>query len=158
MSKQRIWLYNVDVKSEVEAKLKIICWRSTKLWMALKRAQEESFDTLTFKNPLMPTNDSVIDMVVHSCSLSYLYPQVPNIIHFMYFKLGRGQTSNFSWDEPNLVSQVHEKIDVWLSWVRLNEFGGVQHFLSVCFTRIERLKIVSWTNFELHMRRTKLMN
>ena len=39
-----------------------------------------------------------------------------------------------------------------------NEFGGVQHVLSVCFTRIERLKTVSWTNVELHMRQTKLMN
>ena len=29
--------------------------------------------------------------------------------------LDLGQTSNFSWDEPNLVSYVHEKFDVWLS-------------------------------------------
>ena len=29
--------------------------------------------------------------------------------------LGLGHTSNFSWDTPNLLSQVHEKSDVWLS-------------------------------------------
>ena len=28
---------------------------------------------------------------------------------------GQGQKSNFSWDEPSLVSQVHEKCDVLLS-------------------------------------------
>ena len=34
----------------------------------------------------------------------------------------------------------------------------VQHVLSVGFRRIERLKIVFKTNFDLHMRRTKLVN
>ena len=32
----------------------------------------------------------------------------------------------------------------------------VQHVLSVCYRRMERLTIVSGTNVELHMRRTKL--
>ena len=34
-----------------------------------------------------------------------------------------GQTSNFSWDKPNLSSQVHEKFDVWLIslvWISLD--------------------------------------
>ena len=43
-------------------------------------------------------------------------------------KQGRGQTTNFSQDEPNLVSQLHEKFDVWLSYVRLNEFGSSNTF------------------------------
>ena len=34
----------------------------------------------------------------------------------------------------------------------------VQHVLSVCFRWMRRLKIVSETNFDLHMRRTKLIN
>ena len=37
--------------------------------------------------------------------------------------LGLGQTSNFSSDEPNLVSHVYEKFDVRLNYVRLDEFG-----------------------------------
>ena len=41
-----------------------------------------------------------------------------------YFMLGLAQTSNFSWDEPNLVSHVHEKFDVWLNESRLDEFGS----------------------------------
>ena len=43
-----------------------------------------------------------------------------NMIYFIYisqsFMLGLGQT-NFSWDEPNLVSHVHEKFDVWLNYM-----------------------------------------
>ena len=143
-----------------EAKLEIIfrrSRRSTKFWIALRRAQEESFDA-NFQESVDAHKWQCYwfgcSFMLASISLS----AVRNMIHFMYFKLGLGQTSNFSWDEPNLVSQVHEKFDVWLSWGRLNEFGGVQHVLSVCFTRIERLKTVSWTNVELHMRRTKLMN
>ena len=42
--------------------------------------------------------------------------------------LGLGQTSNFSWDEPNLVSYVDEKFDFWLSEVRLNKFGSSNTF------------------------------
>ena len=53
--------------------------------------------------------------------------------------------------------EVHEKFDVWLSEVRLNEFGSSEHVLSVCFRLIEHLKIVSKTNVNLHMRRTKLI-
>ena len=34
---------------------------------------------------------------------------------FIVVRLGLTQTSNFSWDEPNLSSSVHEKFDVWLS-------------------------------------------
>ena len=34
----------------------------------------------------------------------------------------------------------------------------VQHVQSVCFRRIERLKIVSGTNVDLHIRRSKLMS
>ena len=42
-----------------------------------------------------------------------------SLVHFVnggiLGTLGRGQTSNFSRDEPNLVGKVHEKFDVWLS-------------------------------------------
>ena len=50
----------------------------------------------------------------------------------------------------NSVSQVYERIDVWFSWVRLNEFGS-----SNTIRRIERLKSVSGTNVDFHMHATK---
>lgn len=73
-------------------------------------------------------------------------------------RLGLGQTSNFLRYEPNLlVSWIHEKFQVWLSHLRLNEFWIVQHVLSVCFRRIKGLKIVSGTHVDLQMQRTKLI-
>ena len=39
-----------------------------------------------------------------------------------------GQASNILWDEPNLASSVHENFDVWLSYVRMNEFGSLNTF------------------------------
>ena len=103
MSKQRSDLYNVDVKSEVQAKLKIICWRSTKLWIALKRAQEDSFETL-FQEPV---DAHKWRCHWYGCSFMITFislSAVPNMIHFMYFTLGLGQTSNISGDKSNLVS------------------------------------------------------
>ena len=70
-----------------------------------------------------------------------------------------GQTSNFSWDKPNLSSQVHEEFDVWLiSLVRLNKFGSSNTWRFIrLFQRIGRRKIVSGTNpVDLHMWRTNL--
>ena len=73
---------------------------------------------------------------------------------------GIGQTSNFWWarSKPRLselsswkvrrLAQLKSSQWVWI----------VQHVLSVSFRRIQRLKIVSGTNVELHMRRTKLIN
>ena len=49
-------------------------------------------------------------------------------VHIWPIVLGLSQTSNFSGDEPNLVSYVHEKFDVWLSYVRLNESGSSNTF------------------------------
>ena len=46
----------------------------------------------------------------------------------LFEAIGGTQTSNLSWDEPDLVSYVHEKFDVWLSYVRLNEFGSSNTF------------------------------
>ena len=96
-------LYNVDVKSEGQAKLKIICWRSTKLWIALKRAQEDSFDTLIQE----PVDAHKWQCHWYGCSFMFTFislSAVPNMIHFMYFTLGLGQTSNISGDKSNLVS------------------------------------------------------
>ena len=53
--------------------------------------------------------------------------------------LDLGQTSNFSWDEPILVT--------WVKFMKILISGSVvwivQHVIFVCFRRIERLKIVS---------------
>ena len=51
------------------------------------------------------------------------------------------------------MSKVHEKFNVLLSQVRLNAFGS-----SNTFYPSERLKIISRTNVDLHMWRTKLIN
>ena len=69
---------------------------------------------------------------------------------------GLVQTSNFSRDEPSELSswKVRRLAQLSLSeWVWI-----VQHVLSVCFRRIERVKIVSETNDNLHMRRTRLIH
>ena len=69
---------------------------------------------------------------------------------------GLVQTSNFSRDEPSELSswEVRRLAQLSLSeWVWI-----VQHVLSVCFRRVERLNIVSGTNVNLHMRRTKLIH
>ena len=42
--------------------------------------------------------------------------------------LNLGQMSHLSSEKPNLVSYVHVKFDVWLSYVRLNEFGSSNMF------------------------------
>ena len=52
-----------------------------------------------------------------------------------------------SASEPGL-SELNPELYVWI----------VQHALSVCFRRIERLKIVFETNVDLHIRRTKVIN
>ena len=46
----------------------------------------------------------------------------------VYANLGLGHTSNFSGDEPNLVSYVYGKFDAWLSLVGINEFGSFYPF------------------------------
>ena len=65
--------------------------------------------------------------------------------------LGLGQTSNFSWDKLNLVVFKFMKSStsgsVKFVWISLDRPSR----------RIERLKIVSGTNVDLHMRRTKLI-
>ena len=40
----------------------------------------------------------------------------------------------------------------------LSELSPDTLYISVCFRRIERLKIVSETNVDLHIRRTKVIN
>ena len=69
---------------------------------------------------------------------------------------GLVQTSNFTRDEPSELSwwKLRRLAQLSLSeWVWI-----VQHALSVCFSRVERLNIVSGTNVNLHMRRTKLIH
>ena len=52
-----------------------------------------------------------------------------------------------------------ELVDSGLTQLSSSEWAWVvQHVLSVCFRRIERLKIFPGTNVDLHMRRTKITN
>ena len=72
--------------------------------------------------------------------------------------LGLGQTSKFFMRRTKLCG-----LNSWkarrLAQLSLCEWVWiVQHALSVCFRRIEHLKIVPGTNVDLHMRRTKLVN
>ena len=69
---------------------------------------------------------------------------------------GLGQTSNFSWQEPNLVRKfVKSELTSGSAIKSLSEWI-IQHVLSVCFWGIERLKIVSEKNVDLHLRGTRL--
>ena len=67
--------------------------------------------------------------------------------HIFFFRWGSMRVELSSWKVRRL-AQLRSPEGVWI----------VQHVLSVCFRRIERLRIVSETNVDPHMQRTKLRN
>ena len=82
-----------------------------------------NFDVINLQWTILLVNkNKMIGML-----LNIVYLQV----HKKHIRLG--QTSNFSWDKPNLV--VTEKFDVWLSEVRV---WNVQHILLICLLLTDR--------------------
>ena len=74
-----------------------------------------------------------------------LYPA--ELTPYFFFRWGSMRVELSSWKVRRL-AQLRSPEGVWI----------VQHVLSVCFRRIERLRIVSETNVDPHMQRTKLRN